>query len=232
MDGNGRWAELRGLARVEGHKAGTESVKATIKSCMEQGVKVLSLFAFSSENWSRPTEEVQFLMQLFVESLSNEIDELHQRRICLRFTGAKDNLSTELQQEMHRCSELTRNNERLILNIVVNYGGKWDIVQAARHLVTDAMANKITLDDIDETLFSSYLDSAPLPEPDLFIRTSGEQRISNFFLWQIAYSELYFCQEYWPDFNEASLEKAIAYYAKRERRYGLTSNQLNKESDA
>jgi len=133
---------------------------------------------------------------------------------------------------MHRCSELTRKNERLILNIVVNYGGKWDIVQAAKHLVADAMANKITLDDIDETLFSSYLDSAPLPEPDLFIRTSGEQRISNFFLWQVAYSELYFCQEYWPDFNEKSLENAIAYYAKRERRYGLTSNQLNKESNA
>jgi len=232
MDGNGRWAEHRSLARVEGHKAGTESVKTTIKSCMEQGVKVLSLFAFSSENWSRPTEEVKFLMQLFVESLSNEIDELHQRGICLRFTGSKDNLSAQLQQEMHRCSELTKNNERLILNIVVNYGGKWDIVQAARHLVADVMVNKIALDDIDETLFSSYLDSSPLPEPDLFIRTSGEQRISNFFLWQVAYSELYFCQEYWPDFNEVSLERAIAYYAKRERRYGLTSNQINKESNA
>jgi undecaprenyl diphosphate synthase len=229
MDGNGRWAQKRGLERIKGHQAGVEAVKVIIRSCAEKGICVLSLFAFSSENWSRPDNEVQFLMALFIESLNQELDELHQHGIRLMFTGERSNLSQPLIHAMSRAERLTKNNKGLCLNIVVNYGGKWDIIQATRMLAQKVKAGEISADDINENMFSNYLSTRGIPCPDLFIRTSGEKRISNFLLWQLAYSELYFCDEYWPDFNIESLEKAVAFYTKCERRFGLTSEQVTKE---
>lgn len=220
MDGNGRWAESRGLARIEGHKAGVESVKKIIRSCMAKKIPCLSLFAFSSENWSRPVEEVNFLMELFIESLRKEIAELNQHGIKMRFTGDRGILSSVLQQQMHEAEELTANNTQLILNVVVNYGGKWDIVTAAKKLAQALMQGELRLEDVDETQFASYLDTQGLAEPDLFIRTSGELRISNFFLWQLAYTELYFTEVHWPDFGEVELEQALAAFSKRKRRFG------------
>lgn len=224
MDGNGRWASERGMPRIEGHKAGVESVKCAIKACIEQGVNVLSLFAFSSENWTRPQQEVSFLMQLFIEALDREIDQLHHRGIKLSFCGEKSQLSESLREKMAQCERLTQKNACLHLNIVVNYGGKWDITQAARRIAQAVSSNQITLEEINEDIVASHLSTHPLPEPDLLIRTSGEQRLSNFFLWQLAYAELYFCDCYWPEFTEEQLTLAIAYYAKRERRYGGVSN--------
>lgn len=220
MDGNGRWAESRGLPRIEGHKAGVESVKAMIRSCVAKKISCLSLFAFSSENWSRPVEEVNFLMELFVESLQKELSELNQHGICMRFTGDRSVLSPVLQKQMHEAEVLTANNEQLILNIVVNYGGKWDLVSATKKIAQAVLDGKLSVDEINETNFAHYLDTKDLPDPDLFIRTSGELRISNFFLWQLAYTELYFSEVHWPDFGEYELELALASFNKRKRRFG------------
>lgn len=221
MDGNGRWAESRGLPRIEGHKAGVQSVKKLITTCMQKKIACLSLFAFSSENWSRPAEEVNFLMELFLSSLQKEITELNQRGIRMRFTGDRAVLSPGLQQQMHEAEQLTQKNDRLILNIVVNYGGKWDIVTAAKKMAELVAGGHLALDDINESTFAGYLDTAGLPNPDLFIRTSGELRISNFFLWQLAYTELYFTEVLWPDFDEHEFELAITAFGRRERRFGL-----------
>jgi undecaprenyl diphosphate synthase len=220
MDGNGRWAERLGQLRVEGHRAGVNSVKAVIRSCLEQGIAVLSLFAFSSENWSRPVPEVEFLMQLFLDALSHEIESLHDHGIQLRFTGDRSGLSDALQLEMHRSEQLTSSNQSLILNIVINYGGKWDIVQAVRALASQVALGQLMPADIDEKCFSEALNTGLLPDPDLLIRTSGEQRISNFFLWQLAYTELYFSEVLWPDFNAEEFDKALFAYSQRKRRYG------------
>lgn len=230
MDGNGRWAQARGLERIEGHKAGLDSVKRAIQACLEQGVQILSLFAFSSENWNRPQQEVQFLMSLFVQALDKEMEQLHQRGIQLQFCGDLTQLSTQLRQKINHCQQLTVENRQLTLNIVVNYGGKWDIVQASKQIATAVKANKLAIDDIDEALFSQYLNTYPLCEPDLLIRTSGEQRISNFYLWQLAYCELYFCDVLWPDFTASHLEQALLHYANRERRFGALPQ--TKESHA
>lgn len=223
MDGNGRWAENRGLARIEGHKAGVESVKKMIRCCLEKKIPCLSLFAFSSENWSRPAEEVNFLMKLFLEALRNELAELNQHGIRMHFTGDRSLLSAVLQKQMHEAETLTRNNQQLILNVVVNYGGKWDIVTAAKKMTQAVVNGQLTLDEINEEAFAQFLDTDGLPEPDLFIRTSGELRISNFFLWQLAYTELYFTEVHWPDFNEHELSLALASFSKRKRRFGLVS---------
>lgn len=223
MDGNGRWAESQGLQRIEGHKAGVESVKKMIRSCMEKNIACLSLFAFSSENWSRPIEEVTFLMELFIESLRKEVAELNQHGIRMRFTGDRSVLSPALQQQMHESETLTANNTQLILNVVVNYGGKWDLVVAAKKMTQDVVDGSLVLDDINEARFAHYLDTDGLPDPDLFIRTSGELRISNFFLWQLAYTELYFTEVHWPDFDEHELELALASFSKRKRRFGQVS---------
>ncbi|MBI2785629.1 MAG: di-trans,poly-cis-decaprenylcistransferase [Legionella longbeachae] len=220
MDGNGRWAESRGLLRIEGHKAGVESVKKMIRSCMTKKIPCLSLFAFSSENWSRPAEEVNFLMELFLESLRKELFELNQHGICIRFTGDRNLLSSLLQKQMQEAEVLTINNKQLILNVVVNYGGKWDLVNAAKKITRAVMSGELAVDDINEVNFARYLDTADLPDPDLFIRTSGELRISNFFLWQLAYTELYFSDVHWPDFDEHELELALASFNKRKRRFG------------
>ncbi|WP_131795178.1 isoprenyl transferase [Fluoribacter gormanii] len=223
MDGNGRWAENRGLPRIEGHKAGVESVKKMIRCCMTKGIPCLSLFAFSSENWSRPAEEVNFLMELFLESLRKELPELNQHGIRLRFTGDRGLLSPVLQKQMQDAELLTVNNAQLILNVVVNYGGKWDLVNAAKKITKAVLNGELNIDDINETSFAHYLDTSGLPDPDLFIRTSGELRISNFFLWQLAYTELYFTEVHWPDFGEHELELALNAFNKRKRRFGQIS---------
>lgn len=180
MDGNGRWAQNRGLLRVEGHRAGAEAVKTVIRCCLQHQIPVLSLFAFSSENWSRPETEVEFLMRLFIDALGREVQELHQHGICLRFTGDRAGLSVELQKQMQVAENLTVGNKRLILNVVVNYGGKWDIVQATKAIATRVATGELKIEAINEGVISETLSTHGLPEPDLFIRTSGEQRISNF----------------------------------------------------
>jgi len=220
MDGNGRWAESRGLERIEGHKAGVVSVKKMISCCLEKKISCLSLFAFSSENWSRPISEVNFLMELFIESLRREVAELNHLSIRLRFTGDRAPLSSVLQEKMQEAESLTQQNQQLILNIVVNYGGKWDLVNATKKIAQDVLAGNLGVEQINEATFAEFLDTKGLPEPDLFIRTSGELRISNFFLWQLAYTELYFTEVHWPDFNERELEQALIAFNKRKRRFG------------
>lgn len=221
MDGNGRWAEHRDLPRIEGHKAGVASVKKVVRCCLEKNIPYLSIFAFSSENWSRPSDEVNFLMELFLQSLKNELAELSDNGVGLRFTGDRSILSPVLQEQMQESEDLTRQNDQLTLNVVINYGGKWDIVTAAKKMHQLIVDGKVALNDINEQVFSECLSTRDLPDPDLFIRTSGELRISNFFIWQLAYTELYFTQVLWPDFNEYEFELALNAFKKRERRFGL-----------
>ena len=220
MDGNGRWAEHRGFERVEGHRAGVDAVKIIIECCLQKKIPVLSLFAFSSENWTRPVLEVDFLMQLFLQALMKEVQTLHQEGVRLRFIGNREALSQELCCEMDRAEQLTSDNQRLILNFALNYGGKWDILQAAKRLATEVIAGRMDLEAIDEACFENMLSTGNLPSPDLFIRTSGEQRVSNFFLWQLAYTELYFSPVYWPDFTADEFDKALLSFCSRQRRYG------------
>ena len=229
MDGNGRWAENRGLERIEGHRAGVDAVRTVIQCCLKKKIAVLSLFAFSSENWARPAMEVDFLMQLFLHALNREIQELHQQGVRVRFSGDRSRLSEALCAEMHEAEGLTANNHHLILNFALNYGGKWDIVQAAKALAAHVSEGVISIEQIDEQVFEQRLNTFDLPNPDLFIRTSGEQRISNFFLWQLAYTELYFSEVNWPDFSESEFEKVLACYSRRQRRYGQTEKQLNEK---
>lgn len=227
MDGNGRWAQKRGLLRIKGHSAGVDAVKNVIRGCLAHHIPVLSLFAFSSENWSRPENEVAFLMQLFIEALGREVQELHQHGIKLQFTGDRHALSTTLQEQMKASELLTENNKQLILNIVVNYGGKWDLTQAIKKIALKVKEDDLSIEAINELMVDQSLSTAGLPDPDLLIRTGGEQRISNFFLWQLAYTELYFAEVHWPDFTEDEFKKALANFSTRERRYGKTSQQLD-----
>jgi undecaprenyl diphosphate synthase len=222
MDGNGRWAESRGLPRSEGHRHGVGVVKNIVQACLKNQISVLSVWAFGSENWGRPAAEVNFLMDLFLQSLEKEQQELHEHGIRLRFTGNREQLSIVLREQMQRAEDLTCDNKKLILNVVLNYGGKWDIIQVTKQLATQVAAKSLAVDDITEQLFAQHLNTYGLPDPDLLIRTSGEQRISNFFLWQLAYSELYFSEVYWPDFTISDFEKALQAFSKRERRYGKT----------
>lgn len=231
MDGNGRWAKSRGLQRVEGHRLGIDAVKASVRHCVQRNIPILSLFAFSSENWARPDPEVGFLMQLFIQALGQEIQELHEYGIRLIFTGDRTRLSSTLRDRMAAAEALMCNNDRLQLNIAMNYGGKWDIVQAVKAVAKQVAEGSLVLDAIDEDLFSSFLSTNDLPHPDLFIRTSGEQRISNFFLWQLAYTELYFTETHWPDFTPEEFDKALAFYSTRKRRYGLISEQLSEKNN-
>ncbi len=222
MDGNGRWAENRGLSRIQGHSAGADSVKAIVQCCLQKHIPVLSLFAFSSENWARPAMEVDGLMQLFIQALARELAELHEHGVCLRFTGDRRQLSSALSAEMTVAEKFTSKNSQLVLNVAMNYGGKWDILQAATALARQVSEGLLSPDKIDEAVFSTLLSTHGLPDPDLFIRTSGEQRISNFFLWQLAYTELYFSETLWPDFTASEFEKALDCFMTRQRRYGLT----------
>lgn len=222
MDGNGRWAKRRLMPRVEGHRRGVEAVREAIRNCAEKGVEYLTLFAFSSENWRRPEDEVSVLMQLFVMALEREVVKLHQNGIRFKVIGDLARFEPRLQQLIHEGEALTANNQRLTLTVAANYGGRWDILQAFNRL---ALAQPGKTDFSEEDL-TPYLAMAYAPEPDLFIRTGGEQRISNFLLWQLAYSELYFTDTLWPDFNTQALEAAIQSFQNRERRFGRTSEQL------
>ena len=229
MDGNGRWATQRRLPRVAGHTRGVDAVRATVEACASRGVEYLTLFAFSSENWRRPTDEVSFLMRLFVAALEREVGRLHANGIRLRVVGDLAMFDERIQSLIRRAETRTARNTRLTLTIAANYGGRWDIMQATRKLVEEA-ARTGEVAAVTEDSFAPHLAMAYAPEPDLFIRTGGEQRISNFLLWQLAYTELYFTDTYWPDFDEAALAQAIASYAERERRFGRTSAQLEPQS--
>jgi undecaprenyl diphosphate synthase len=223
MDGNGRWAKRRFLPRIAGHKRGVETVRTLVKSCIARGIGYLTLFAFSSENWRRPAEEVSFLMNLFVTALQGEISRLHANGVRLRVVGDLAAFEPRLIALIREGEALTANNTRLTLTIAANYGGRWDILQAANQL---ALAHPEKAGHYSEADLAPHLAMAYAPEPDLFIRTGGEQRISNFLLWQLAYSELHFTDTLWPDFDDAALEAAIVSYRKRERRFGRTSEQL------
>lgn len=229
MDGNGRWATQRRLPRVAGHTRGVDAVRATVEACARAGVEYLTLFAFSSENWRRPVEEVSFLMRLFVTALEREVGKLHANGIRLRVVGDLSQFDTRIQDLIRRAETKTARNERLTLTIAANYGGRWDILQAARKAAAEA-AQEGRPANFDEEAFSRHLAMAYAPEPDLFIRTGGETRISNFLLWQLAYTELYFTETFWPDFDANTLADAIASYGRRERRFGRTSAQLEPQS--
>ena len=226
MDGNGRWAELRGQPRSAGHQGGIEPVRATVRNCAELGLEVLTLFAFSSENFCRPAAEVSSLMSLFVDALEREIGELDDNGVRVCFIGDRSQLSDELIRATTAAEERTAANKGLLLVIAVAYGGHWDLVQAAQQLAVQARDGQLDPAAIDENLFADMLTTAGLPPVDLLIRTGGEQRISNFVLWDLAYSELYFADCLWPEFDRAELERALEYFAARQRRFGLTGQQL------
>ena len=219
MDGNGRWATRRFLPRVAGHKKGVDALRACVRHCAERGVRVLTVFAFSSENWNRPPEEVSGLMELLAMALSREVPQLKTEGVRIRFVGDRSALSDKMRAGLNQAESGTADNEKLIFNICFNYGGRWDIAQAARGLAERGEA--ITEASLDRAMSLAYV-----PDPDLLIRTGAEQRISNFLLWQAAYSELYFTDKLWPEFDEAALDAAIADYAGRERRFGKTSEQI------
>jgi undecaprenyl diphosphate synthase len=230
MDGNGRWAERRHRPRTLGHRAGARAVQVCLDFCLKEGIESLTLFAFSSENWNRPTEEVGALMKLFLRMLDNEVEELHRRGARIVFIGERGEFSAVIQEKMDNAERLTANNRAITTNIAASYGGRWDIVRAARQLAAEAVAGKIAPGQIDEALFASRLSLADQPEPDLFIRTGGDLRISNFLLWQLAYTEMWFTETLWPDLDESTLRQAIEDFGSRERRFGLTSAQVSKEA--
>lgn len=226
MDGNGRWAKKRFLPRVAGHQRGLESVRALVKAFVRLDIQYLTLFAFSSENWRRPPEEVTFLMSLFLEALDREVRKLHEANVILKLIGDRSSFNPTLQQKMLEAEQQTAGNTGLTLTIAVNYGGRWDVVHAFNQLLKD----KGAVNEVTESDLTPYLSMPYAPEPDLFIRTGGETRISNFLLWQLAYTELYFTPTLWPDFDDAAFEAALTSYQQRERRFGRTSEQLSTDS--
>jgi undecaprenyl diphosphate synthase len=217
MDGNGRWATQRGLSRPAGHRAGTENIRRVIEAFAERGVKYLTLFAFSTENWGRPKKEVDTLLRLLGRVINREINALHENDIRLRHIGRLDPLSPRLQKRVHEAIELTKNNQRMTVSVAFNYGGRAEILDAVRRIVADGLAPE----RIDEAVFRSYLYTAELPDPDLIIRTAGEMRLSNFLLWQSSYAEYYATLTYWPDFDAAEIDQALEAYSRRQRRFGL-----------
>ena len=226
MDGNGRWAHARGLPRHAGHRAGVKSLRETVETAAKRGVSYLTVFAFSSENWRRPKDEVSKLMNLFLEALQREVDDLHRNNVRLRFIGAREQLQTELVRRIEAAEEKTRDNGGLNLVIAAAYGGRWDIVQAAKSVAKKSSEGDIGVDEIDEKLLSRELSLAGIPDPDLLIRTGGERRVSNFLLWNLAYAELWFTDSLWPDFRESQFDEALDYFATRQRRYGYTGDQV------
>ncbi|MDQ5908715.1 MAG: Di-trans,poly-cis-decaprenylcistransferase [Pseudomonadota bacterium] len=226
MDGNGRWAQQRALPRTAGHREGAKAVRRVVEACAERGIEVLTLFAFSSENWRRPRPEVEILMNLFVRTLRSEIRRLDAANVRMRFIGDHRAFSPTLQDYMVKAEQRTAHNTGLTLVIAANYGGRWDIVQAAQRIAEDVGAGRLQPGGVTPETFHRYTSLADLPEPDLFIRTGGEQRISNFLLWQLAYTELYFSERLWPDFDAADLDTACAAFASRQRRFGQTSEQV------
>lgn len=229
MDGNNRWAKERRKAVLSGHKAGVNSVRQVIEGCIECGVEALTLFAFSSENWRRPALEVRGLMELFRIALDREAPKLLKNNIRLRIIGDRSRFSEDLQKRIAKAEELTARCTGLQLNVAANYGGQWDIAQAARHIALACMRGELLPEQIDEELFDRYTCLSDLPKPDLCIRTAGEQRLSNFLIWQLAYTEFYFSPLYWPDFGKRQVQEAILDFCTRERRFGKTSEQLEAE---
>ncbi len=233
MDGNGRWARKRFLPRFAGHKSGLNATRDIVQACSDLGIKALTLFAFSSENWKRPKLEVRLLLDLFVSSLQKEMTRLHENNVRIRFIGDLSAFSSKLQDLIAESEQQTAANTGLELSIAVNYGGRWDIVNAIQDISAAVLAGTIEHEQIDSELVSNYMSLSDLPEPDLFIRTGGEQRISNFLLWQLAYTELYFTDVLWPDFNKHDLQTAIEAFGRRQRRYGKTGEQVEgKEQNA
>ena len=226
MDGNGRWAIRRRLPRFAGHRAGVETAKDMVRLCGEKGIEVLTLFAFSSENWRRPEEEVGLLMDLFVAVLEQQVRELHENNIRLRVIGDRDALHATLRERIQEAESLTGDNSGQTLVIAANYGGRWDCCQAARRVAQRVQRGDLAVEDIDEEAMRRELSLDNLPEPDLFIRTGGERRVSNFLLWHLAYTELYFTDTLWPDFDRSAFEGALAYYASHQRRFGRTGEQV------
>lgn len=228
MDGNGRWALSRGLPRLAGHKAGTENLRRIIRASVEFGVKYLTIYAFSTENWGRPPEEVQGLMYILEDVLDRELAELHKEGVQLRHIGRLERLAPNLQEKVLKAIELTKNNEKLILNVAFNYGGRDEIVNAVQNIIKDG----ISPEDVNEALISRYLYTAGVPDPDLIVRPSGELRVSNFLIWQGAYSELYVTPKYWPDFDKEEYRRALETFATRDRRYGKVSSKEYEASNA
>ena len=226
MDGNGRWAEQRNKARIMGHRAGVEAVRGVVEYCAKEGVEVLTLFAFSSENWRRPEKEVGLLMELFMTALGREIKRMHKNNVRLRVIGHTEKFSTALQERIKKAEALTEDNTGLTVVIAANYGGRWDITQAAKKLASLVQDGELSVDDITPEKMADNILLSDCPEPDLFIRTGGEKRISNFLLWQLAYTELYFTDTLWPDFKKESLTEAISSFSSRQRRFGQTGKQV------
>lgn len=229
MDGNGRWANKRHLPRAAGHKAGVNATRKIVENCAKKGIQALTVFAFSSENWNRPEAEVSNLMTLFITTISGEVKKLHKKNVCVKFIGDRSRFSEKLQKSINESEVLTENNTGLHLNIAANYGGRWDVVNACKSLAAEIQNNKKTIDEVDETLFESYLSLSDVPAPDLFIRTGGEQRISNFLIWQLAYTELYFVDTLWPDFSDENFTAALSWFMGRQRRFGKTGKQVVEE---
>jgi undecaprenyl diphosphate synthase len=220
MDGNGRWAAARGLPRVEGHRRGVEALRKTVRAASELGISVLTIFSFSSENWSRPQSEIRDLLALLRRFIRNDLADLHKSNVHVRVIGERDDLPSDIRTLLEEAEDLTRHNDGLMLVVAFNYGARQEIARAARRLAREVLEGRLSADDITPELLARHLDQPDLPDPDVIIRTSGEQRLSNFLLWQAAYSELVFVPIYWPDFDRAALEGAIAEYRRRERRFG------------
>ena len=232
MDGNGRWATARGQSRAAGHREGVRALRDIVEHSILRGIQVLTVFAFSSENWQRPRQEVGWLMDLFMDALDEQVEALHRNGVRLSFVGERSAFPSKLQDAVGRAEQLTAANTVLKLVVAANYGGRWDIVRNCRDLSEQVARGAMRSDQIDEKLFSRGLNLSGLPDPDLFIRTGGEQRISNFILWQLAYTELYFTDALWPDFRGDHLDQALAWFAQRQRRYGRTSEQVRDSQDA
>lgn len=230
MDGNGRWARKRGLPRVAGHKRGIESVRDIVEACAQIGVEYLTLYTFSTENWKRPKDEVSTLMRLVLKSLQIETGELNKNNVRLTSIGDKKSLPTEVQNQLDEAIKTTQQNTGLTLNLALSYSGRWEILEAAKELARQVKENKARIEDINEELFGRYLNTSQMPDPDLLIRSGGEFRISNFLLWQAAYSELYITNTLWPEFKRKHLYEAIKDFQKRERRFGLVSDQIKKNT--
>lgn len=228
MDGNGRWANNRHLPRAAGHKAGVNATRKIVENCAKSQIEALTIFAFSSENWNRPEDEVKSLMALFITTISAEVKKLHKKNVCVKFIGDRSKFSEKLQTAMNASEQLTASNTGLQLNIAANYGGRWDILNACKLLAREIKDKGF--EDVDEHKLGSYMALSDMPAPDLFIRTGGEQRISNFLLWQLAYSELYFVDTLWPDFSDEEFNSALSWYAGRQRRFGKTGQQVQDET--
>ncbi|HLW74062.1 MAG TPA: polyprenyl diphosphate synthase [Gammaproteobacteria bacterium] len=232
MDGNGRWAKTRSLLRHAGHKAGLDAAREVIECCAERGVGALTLFTFSSENWRRPENEVSRLMELFLGALGKDVRDLHKNGIRVRFIGKRSAFSNKLQEGMAEGEALTAGNRRMLLNVAVGYGGRWDITEAARKFAAEVAAGTADASDLNEHRLAVALSLGEGPDPDLFIRTGGERRISNFLLWNLAYTELYFTDTLWPDFRKAALDEALEWFAARQRRFGMIPEQVDEDADA